>query len=92
MPKTFQNPNRSGPKLWAISVIFNNLPEVINHRLGENSPNLVTLPSTSLDIQYGQKLPNGSWTGLVGALAEGDLDLGSILRNFVSAVKLLDTS
>jgi hypothetical protein len=31
---------KSGPKMWAISVI---LPEVISHRLGENSPNLVTL-------------------------------------------------
>jgi hypothetical protein len=24
---------------------------------------------------YGRKLPNGTWTGLVGALATGDIDL-----------------
>jgi hypothetical protein len=30
-------------KVRAISVIFNELPEVTNHQLGDNSPNRVTL-------------------------------------------------
>jgi hypothetical protein len=29
--------------MWGTSVIFNLLPKVNNHPLGENSPNLVTL-------------------------------------------------
>ena len=33
---------------------------------------------------YGRKLPNGTWTGLVGALATGDIDLVKLtsLKNF----------
>jgi hypothetical protein len=33
----------SNPIIWAISVISKKLPEVSNHPMGENSPNLVTL-------------------------------------------------
>ncbi len=35
---------------------------------------------------YGRKLPNGTWTGLVGALATGDIDLvklTSFKQNFL---------
>jgi hypothetical protein len=40
-----QNPNhgKSSTKMWAISVIFNELPKVNNPKFGENSSNLVTL-------------------------------------------------
>jgi hypothetical protein len=31
--------------MWATSAIFRKLTKVNNHLLGENSPNLVTLPS-----------------------------------------------
>jgi hypothetical protein len=34
---------KSSLKSYAISVIFKTLPEVNNIRMGENSPNLVTL-------------------------------------------------
>jgi hypothetical protein len=30
--------------MWVTSVIFKKLPKVNNYPLGENSPNLVTLP------------------------------------------------
>jgi hypothetical protein len=35
---------KSSPKMWVTSVIFKKLPKVNNYPLGENSPNLVTLP------------------------------------------------
>jgi hypothetical protein len=37
---------KSGPKIWATSVIKKELPKVKNHPTGENWPNLVTLHIT----------------------------------------------
>jgi hypothetical protein len=37
---------KSGPEIWATFVIFKRLPKENNHPIGENSPNLVTLPVT----------------------------------------------
>jgi hypothetical protein len=43
--KLLLNPNRGkcNHKFWAISVVFHQLPKVNNHRLVENSPNLVIM-------------------------------------------------
>jgi hypothetical protein len=40
---------KSSPKIWALSVFFNNAP-VNYHPIGENSPNLVTLRITYLAV------------------------------------------
>jgi hypothetical protein len=37
------NRGKSGPDMWAASVIFKLLAKVNNHPMGKNSPNLVTL-------------------------------------------------
>jgi hypothetical protein len=42
------NHKKIGQKMWAIFLIFKNLPKVNNHPLGENSPNLVTLTMTTI--------------------------------------------
>jgi hypothetical protein len=44
-------------KMRATSVIIKELPKINNHRVGENSPNLVTLPGA---IQRSLKV---TWTG-----------------------------
>jgi hypothetical protein len=37
-------------KMWDSSVTFQKLPKVNNYSIGEKSPNLVTLPTTSLAL------------------------------------------
>jgi hypothetical protein len=49
------NCGKSGPKMWAISVIFNRLSQLNSRQLGENSPNLVTLDRSILVVETGAK-------------------------------------
>jgi hypothetical protein len=49
---------KSSPKLWAISAIFQKLPKANNRPLGENSPNLVTLAPGSVILTRFFELEN----------------------------------
>jgi hypothetical protein len=41
---------RSSPRIFATSVIVKNMPKENNHKIGENSPNLVTLLKSSIAV------------------------------------------
>jgi hypothetical protein len=45
--------DKSGPTVWSACVIFVKLAKVNDRQLGENSPNLVTLPELNASVAEG---------------------------------------
>jgi hypothetical protein len=84
--------------MWAILLIFKNLPKVNNHPLGESSPNLVTLFFRKIRITKLLQGKQGDQIGRIfafGAIANlarfGQLtEVAKIIASFFSVVKVLN--